>query len=276
MRLFKSFFIFLLLTLVTQVGGFIYLVYEMVHPLATKRIKSKAPRVIVKMIIYGTLYLMICLTIVPFIAGYFGRVPLPFLLEQNDTVKPASLFYPLANRHYVTPALKEAFLEIAADYCSKTDVESLTYLDANFPFLDGYPLHPHKSHFDGKKLDISFIFRDKKKNILSKSPSLLGYGYVEGPNKGEEDKPKECSETNSYYNILYKITSQNKAVTFDQKLNTSLIKQLVNSKAIDKIFIEPHLKNRLGFKRNSKVRFQGCNSMRHDDHIHIQLPIVKK
>ena len=266
----------MILTLITQVGGFIYLIYEMIHPLATKKIKSKTPRVLVKMVIYSFLYLIICIPIIPIIAGYFGRVPLPFLLEKNEHVKPASLFYPLANRHYVTPELKEAFLDIAENYCGKTDVEYLTYLDANFPFLDGYPLHPHKSHHDGKKLDISFIFRDKQKNILGKSPSLLGYGYVEGPKKGEVDKPKECSETNSYYNILYKVTSQNKAVTFDKKLNTSLLKALSGSKAIDKIFIESHLKNRLGFSRNKKIRFHGCNSVRHDDHIHIQLPIVKK
>ena len=273
MRLFKSFFIFLILTLVTQVGGFIYLIYEMVHPMATKNMKSMMPRVFVKVLIYGFLYLLICIPILPIIASAFGRVPLPFLMEKNEHVKPASIFYPLANRHYVTPELKEEFLKISEEYCGKTDVEYLTYLDANFPFLDGYPMHPHKSHHDGKKLDISFIFRDKSKKVLSKSPSILGYGFVEGPKKGEVDKPKECGEDNKYYNFMSKITSQNKAVTFDQKLNTSLLRALSSSKVVDKIFIEPHLKNRLGLKRDKKIRFHGCNSVRHDDHIHLQLAV---
>jgi len=38
-----------------------------------------------------------------------------------------------------------------------------------------------------------------------------------------------------------------------------------------KIFIEPHLKSRLGFANDSKVRFHGCAAVRHDDHIHIEL-----
>ena len=37
-----------------------------------------------------------------------------------------------------------------------------------------------------------------------------------------------------------------------------------------KIFIEPHLKQRLGIK-NQKVRFHGCGAVRHDDHIHLQI-----
>ncbi|NNE79114.1 MAG: hypothetical protein HKN18_02480 [Silicimonas sp.] len=37
-----------------------------------------------------------------------------------------------------------------------------------------------------------------------------------------------------------------------------------------KIFLEPHLADRLGVA-GDKVRFQGCRAARHDDHIHIQL-----
>ena len=37
-----------------------------------------------------------------------------------------------------------------------------------------------------------------------------------------------------------------------------------------KVFIEPHLRRRLGVE-SSKLRFQGCRAARHDDHIHMQL-----
>lgn len=39
---------------------------------------------------------------------------------------------------------------------------------------------------------------------------------------------------------------------------------------LQKIFIEPHLKNALGIT-DSHIRFQGCRAARHDDHIHIQV-----
>jgi hypothetical protein len=40
--------------------------------------------------------------------------------------------------------------------------------------------------------------------------------------------------------------------------------------AVDRIFIEPHLAQRLGVS-SPLVRFQGCRAARHDDHIHVQL-----
>ncbi|MFT5619364.1 MAG: hypothetical protein ACI85I_002607, partial [Arenicella sp.] len=41
--------------------------------------------------------------------------------------------------------------------------------------------------------------------------------------------------------------------------------------AYGKVFIEPHLKTRLGLENYSKIRFHGCQAVRHDDHIHVQL-----
>ena len=39
---------------------------------------------------------------------------------------------------------------------------------------------------------------------------------------------------------------------------------------IEKVFIEPHLKTRLNLTSN-KIRFHGCQAVRHDDHIHLQV-----
>ena len=39
---------------------------------------------------------------------------------------------------------------------------------------------------------------------------------------------------------------------------------------IDKIFLEPHLKDRFGLQ-SPKVRFAGCRAARHDDHLHVQI-----
>jgi hypothetical protein len=39
---------------------------------------------------------------------------------------------------------------------------------------------------------------------------------------------------------------------------------------VEKIFLEPHLAQRLGVS-SPLIRFQGCNAARHDDHIHVQV-----
>jgi hypothetical protein len=45
---------------------------------------------------------------------------------------------------------------------------------------------------------------------------------------------------------------------------------LLAEPAVQKILIEPHLKERLRLQ-SSKVRFQGCHAARHDDHVHVQI-----
>ncbi|SEP44641.1 hypothetical protein [Niastella yeongjuensis] len=49
-----------------------------------------------------------------------------------------------------------------------------------------------------------------------------------------------------------------------------LVELFCQDNRIGKVFIEPHLKLRLQLT-NSKIRFHGCQAVRHDDHIHVQL-----
>ena len=58
---------------------------------------------------------------------------------------------------------------------------------------------------------------------------------------------------------------------FDEKKTADFIKSCASSPFIKKIFIEPHLKSRLELSGYKKVRYHGCQAVRHDDHIHIQL-----
>ncbi len=272
MKIIKSFLIFIVLTLITQVGGFVFFIYEFIHPSFSKKIKSKTPRVLAKFGFFTILYLVFSLIIIPPIASLCGRVPLPFLFEKSDYLKPANAFYGIANRHYVKPELKEEVLLLAEEFCTDNkEVKQLIYLDANFPFIDGFPMHPHKSHSDGEKLDLSFIYRNKNKKVLNSSPSMSGYGYVEEPKKGEENGVQKCEEVNKYYSMMYKVTSQNKDAQFDNTLNKALLRKLCKNSLINKVFIEPHLKKRLRLNGESKIKFHGCHAVRHDDHIHIQM-----
>ena len=150
----------------------------------------------------------------------------------------------------------------------------INYLDANFPFVNKFPLLPHLSHNDGKKLDLSFHYNDSGTGLMTNDvPSFIGYGICEEPKDGEENKPEDCEKKGFWqYNLLRNNVSQaNKdKLTFDNKRTRELVNSFASQDGLGKIFIEPHLKTRLGLN-SSKIRFHGCQAVRHDDHIHVQL-----
>ncbi len=57
---------------------------------------------------------------------------------------------------------------------------------------------------------------------------------------------------------------------FDAERTAALVNILAANKRVEKIFIEPHLKRRLGLS-SPKIRFHGCQAVRHDDHVHVQI-----
>lgn len=150
---------------------------------------------------------------------------------------------------------------------------TINYLDANFPFIDYFPLLPHLSHNDGKKLDLSLIYQDSEGNISPLQKSISGYGIFEKPSKKEYNQTEHCLDNgHAQYNwSKYLSLGQiNNKLEFSKKGTKKLIKAILKDKRIGKIFIEPHLKTRLNL-HNKRIRFHGCHAVRHDDHIHIQL-----
>lgn len=107
---------------------------------------------------------------------------------------------------------------------------------------------------------------------MNSAPTLLGYGYVEKPAAGEWNQPAAC-ERNGYwqYSLVSKLAIRKKNRQFDSTANKHLLQLLSKDNRIRKIFIEPHLKQRLGLGSDDKIRFHGCKAVRHDDHIHVQL-----
>lgn len=241
------------------------------------RLKSRAERPLknrlIRIGVFSGIYILCNVLIVPRIAKYFGRVNLPIISNKECRIKPANIFTVLGNRHYVKPELKELIVNTSRYINQKYPGTQLIYLDANFPFIDGFPLLPHLSHDDGEKLDINFLYQELKTGQrLNKSPSILGYGNVEEPKKGEYDQIIACKQQGYWqYDVLSRITIQRKRFKFDEQANKVLIDRLSRELEIGKIFIEPHLKKRLGLTSNDKVRYHGCHAVRHDDHIHIEL-----
>ena len=218
------------------------------------------------------LYCLATFLVVPGIAKSFGRVPLP--MTQKNHLRPLNLITCILNRHYVKLEMRTIAYEVANQMNEKYPGTCINYLDANFPLFDYFPLFPHLSHDDGKKLDLSFCYRKSKTNqSTNQCPSFIGYGICEEPLPNEEDMPCSCSKQGFWqYSLMSKIIPQGnkKKFTFDESKTRSLIGLFVDKPSIEKIFIEPHLKTRLRLSSN-KVRFHGCQAVRHDDHIHVQI-----
>ena len=144
-----------------------------------------------------------------------------------------------------------------------------------FPFWNGFPLLPHLSHNDGKKVDLAFYYYDDKTGeILESTPSPIGYGAYAEPQNGEKDQPQICRNSGYwFYNLLYFKALQPKfnKYTLDEKRTELLAKELVRHDIVEKVFIEPHLATRMNLYKYNKVRYHGCHAVRHDDHIHVQV-----
>lgn len=261
------------LTILTQVGGLVYL---LCYPLGRKlrsRIANRWYRFAVKSAVFFGLMLFSSLLVIPLIAPHFGRVPLPLGLSKTATVRPANWFYVLANRHYVVPELKDVVNKAAKDFRKSYPQAKLLYLDASFPFFEGFPLLPHLSHDDGEKVDLVFVYQHATtKAIEPITPTWFGYGFYTEPVNGEQNMPSHCEKSGYWqYALLGKIANSPTHLNFHQAGNAKLLKLLAQDKRTGKIFIEPHLKSRLGLSNYPKIRFHGCKAVRHDDHIHLQL-----
>ena len=275
MRLIKILSVFILvvlLTVLTQVGGIVFLISILTFGIIDKKLGKRWTRVTAKVLSFATLYLIFVFLVVPLTAQPFGRVPLPIFEDRN--LKPGNIWTCLLNRHYVRPQLREMTFKVGDILNKKYHGATINYLDANFPYLDNFPLLPHLSHNDGKKLDLSFQYKDSKSGqITNEIPSLIGYGICEEPENGEEDMPESCEKKGHWqYNLLHDIVPQGMKdkFIFDDKRTRDLVNSFASLVGTGKIFIEPHLKARLGLT-SSKIRFHGCQAVRHDDHIHVQL-----
>ena len=252
-------FIFMIITIFTQVGGLYYLAGLW---LQNKLGKWKGWAVTL------VFYLVSVFTIIPLLASLNNRYALPI----SGSVAPLNIGTCLLNRHYVDATTLQGVNDAGERLSNKYPGASISYLDANFPFINGFPLLPHLSHSDGKKLDIAFQY-DKKERISKKTPSFIGYGYFEAPEGKEVDYNQICTEKgHKLYGILGKIIpiQKNHSFQLNRERTTFLINTLHKMPQTEKIFLEPHLKKGWHLENRSKIRFHGCHAVRHDDHLHWQ------
>ncbi len=268
-----SFFLFFILTMVTQTGGVIWIVSLILYKCFLKKDgRSCFVRRGLLVSLFTALYMLSTFFLIPPLARLLGRVPLP--LYNTGGLKPHTLLTCLLNRHYVRPEMKEISLAVAQHLTKTYPGTHLNYLDANFPFLNNFPLFPHLSHHDGKKLDLAFCYQHSRTKVPTHQvPSFIGYGICEEPLPGEINMPEECAHKGYWqYSLLKKIIPQSggKDYRIDPARTKMLLDLYTAQQGIGKIFIEPHLVSRLNLNKE-KIRFHGCQAVRHDDHIHVQL-----
>ncbi|MBU2995313.1 hypothetical protein KO500_02665 [Cellulophaga baltica] len=253
--------LFILLTILTQIGGVVYLASLIIIKQWNKKLRFKT------LIVFISLYLFSTLILVPLVAPLFGREK----VKHSKKINPANYMTVLLNRNYVTPELND-LLRATIKELNGTAIE-IHYLDASFPFINKFPLLPHLSHNDGKKIDLSLIYETKNGDVSNKQKSNSGYGLFENPKQGEYNQIDKCIGNGfiqydfSKYLTLGEI---NKELVFSENGTKELIENILKSSDLGKLFIEPHLKNRMQLN-NNKIRYHGCSAVRHDDHIHIQL-----
>lgn len=254
-------FLFLLLTILTQIGGLVFLCAIFIARFLGWQKRWK------KLLLSLTLYLITSLVIIPHVAPIFGREP----VKHTEDILPATWFTVLTNRNYVRPAINKLLLKTAKKV--KSQGIKIIYLDANFPFINGFPLLPHLSHNDGRKLDLALVYENKKGKIISAKQSRTGYGVFVDPLPGEINQTQKCKKVGYFqydYSKYCSFGAINQELVFSKKGTKYLVEALLDHSEIQKIFIEPHLKTRLRLMDN-RIRFHGCRAVRHDDHIHLQI-----
>ncbi len=255
--------LFTAMTVISQVGGIIllgcWLLFRYrIFPEKGKRWRAFAGS--------GVAYCAATLLLVPFLAMPFGRVPMPLFATKETPVEPRALLYCLLNRHYVKPELREAVVGAARDMARKYPGSEVHYLDAGFPCGKYPPLLPHLSHADGRKIDLSFCY--VRNGEFDWSPSPIGYWIYEAPEKGEP-APYQGRRSPLRWDMPV-LQGVNRHRELDEARTRELVRALLRQPGAEKILLEVHLQQRLKVS-DPRVRFQGINAARHDDHIHFQV-----
>jgi hypothetical protein len=193
-----------------------------------------------------------------------GLVALP--CGSSETLKPHWSFYCSAGRHYVTTSARMRLMRVADRLSRRYPETSVRYLEASWA-LGKRPMPPHLSHGDGRQIDLALFYLDHDGNPLDRPPTRTGYGAYEPPLRKAD---RACTGSHTRLAAYGGADPPpDRTWRLDEVRTAALVRALSDDPKVRRIFIEPHLKHRLGFADDPKVRFAGCRAARHDDHIHV-------
>ena len=191
-----------------------------------------------------------------------GLVALP--CAEDGALRPVLRGYCVGQRHYVTRRAKAALEDAAEAMARRFPGAQVQFMEASWP--EGRrPMPPHLSHGDGRQIDITLFYVDLKGRPLPRPPTLNGYGANEPPRREVE---RACRGGRTTKNDRSD-PPRDRRWRLDEARTRELVRLLADDPRVRRVFIEPHLKTRLGFSRHPKVRFAGCAAARHDDHLHV-------
>ena len=253
------------LTVLTQVGGVVLLAVAIAGKVQRWSFGAAA-------LAFLAAYAVTTAWIVPPAARALGRERLPCFANHD---RPYGAINPLLcalNRTYARPRAVAVVAALSDRMALEFPGTTTRYLDAGFPFLNGFPLMPHLSHRDGLKVDLAYFYREQDGRALPDgAASPIGYWAYEAPRAGE---PRPCANFRGV-NLRWDFAGLQSRVTrrADPQRMTAMLRWLTNdgrALGVRKILIEPHLKQRWA-PGVDMIRFQGCRAARHDDHLHLEI-----
>lgn len=265
--------IFIVLTALTQIGGVVFNVSVFLVSWLLGRRWNFLLRWITHILGFAILYAAVTVAAVPPLAREFGRHPLPCLPAAD---RPYGAVHPalcLLNRHYASASAHRVLSALTKEMNSQFPGTTVLYLDAGFPFLDGFPMLPHLLHDDGRSVDLAFFYVNSRGVYQrGRTRSPIGYWAFEQPRKGD---PRPCLQDKGLglrwdLGFLQKYW---KPYKLDEKRTAAMVQWLVSegtNLGVQRVYLEPHLVNRLKIA-SPFLRFQGCRSERHDDHVQVKL-----
>jgi hypothetical protein len=263
-----------LLTLLTQIGGLVMLMVWGVSRLPLARATGAWRRAAINALLFVVAYAAISILVVPPLAALGGRVPLPCRAQPDRAFAAGSVLLCALNRHYVVPDVVVLLNELSGEIQRAFPGTITLFLDANFPFLNGFPLLPHLSHGDGRKLDLAFYYADADSRYLpAATRSPIGYWAFEQPSASDSSPCGASSWLSLRWDLNFLQDTFPDRV-LEQRRTSAALQWLLSDGSrfkVDRIFIEPYLAARLNVQASPALGFQGCRAARHDDHIHIQI-----
>lgn len=194
-----------------------------------------------------------------------GLAPLPC---KAGPIQPVAQRYCKDRKHYVTPAARTVLLRVAETLRRDHPGAVVRYMEASWP-SGVRPMPPHLSHGDGRQIDLVLFYEDRRGRPLPRPAKPYGrhapgYGAFEPPRR---EATRVCRGANTPHD--QPDPPRSRPWRLDDARTADLVRRLSADPQVRRIFIEPHLKQRLGFANDPKVRFAGCQAARHDDHIHV-------
>ncbi len=264
----------ILLTLVTQIGG---LVLWLAWPLlqwtrARLGGRSGPASLAAALAVFLLLYALVGTFVVPPMAAALGRERLPCFASEERPLQAVSPLFCLTNRNYARPAVFRILFDLSDAMARAAPGTVTAYLDAGFPFLDGFLMLPHLSHRHGSDVDLAFFYLQG--DAATPSPAggswSIGYWAYVPPRTGD---PQPCAaRTIDLRWDLDWLQPAFSGLRLDERRTAAMLRWLSDNAGrygIRKVLLEPHLQRRMATDARL-VRFQGCRAARHDDHLHVR------